>query len=206
MIGLPSLSTRRLLLRPFTLADAPDVQRLAGDLEIAENSLHLPHPYEDGMAERWIGTHRIGFAWGDRLILAVTHRNEKHLIGTVGLGIERDHDRAELGYWIGRPYWNRGYATEAVGAIIGYGFQELGLNRIHALHFSRNTASGRVMQKVGMAHEGRLRQHVRKWGVYEDVEVYGVVREEYDAARTPAPALQNGGEEAGYGLPHPDKG
>ena len=99
------------------------------------------------------------------------------MIGAVGLRIEREDQRAELGYWIGRPYWNQGYCTEAARAVLDFGFEQLGLNRIYASHFTRNPASGRVMQKLGMTHEGRLRQHVRKWDAFEDVEVYAVLRE-----------------------------
>jgi [ribosomal protein S5]-alanine N-acetyltransferase len=173
-----TLHTPRLTLRPFTLEDAPDVQRLAGDYDVASTALLIPHPYEDGLAGEWIGTHRTGFESGELAVFAVVHGTGEHLIGAVGLGIEREHDRAELGYWIGKPYWNRGYATEAVGAIIPYGFRTFRLNRIRGSHFTRNPASGRVMQKAGMLYEGRLRQHVKKWGRYEDLMVYGVLRED----------------------------
>ncbi|MBU2608357.1 MAG: GNAT family N-acetyltransferase, partial [Chloroflexi bacterium] len=62
---------------------------------------------------------------------------------------------------------------------LGYGFEVLGLNRIHARHFTRNPASGRVMQKIGMTHEGSLRQHIKKWGQLEGLEVCGILRSEY---------------------------
>jgi ribosomal-protein-alanine N-acetyltransferase len=63
--------------------------------------------------------------------------------------------------------------------MLDYAFRDLGLNRVHASHLSRNPASGRVMQKLGMSHEGRLRQHVKKWGIFEDIEKYGILRSEY---------------------------
>ena len=78
---------------------------------------------------------------------------------------------------LGRPFWGRGYATEAARAVIEYGFSVLNLHRIYAMHFSRNPASGRVMEKCGMVHEGRFREHVRKWGVFEDVDLRGILRE-----------------------------
>lgn len=174
----PTLHTQRLTLRLFMLEDAPDVQRLAGDYGVASTALLIPHPYTDGLAEEWIGTHQPGFETGELAVFAAVHRAEGYLVGAASLGIEREHDRAELGYWIGRPYWNRGYATEAVRAIIPYGFRVLGLNRIRGSHFPRNPASGRVMQKAGMRYEGCLRQHVKKWGRYEDLMVYGVLRED----------------------------
>ena len=101
------------------------------------------------------------------------------LVGAVGLELQRDHDRAELGYWIGVPHRNRGYATEAARAVLGYAFETLGLHRVFAFHYSKNAASGRVLQKIGMTHEGRRRAHPLKWGEYLDNEVYGILRDEW---------------------------
>jgi ribosomal-protein-alanine N-acetyltransferase len=99
-------------------------------------------------------------------------------VGAVGLILAPAHDRAELGYWIGAPYWGRGYATEASRAVVRWGFEGLGLRRIHASHFPRNPASGRVLEKLGMRHEGTLRQHVKKWDEYLDLESYGLLADE----------------------------
>jgi RimJ/RimL family protein N-acetyltransferase len=175
----PIIETERLILRPFSLDDAPEVQRLAGERDIAANTLTIPHPYEDGMAEEWISTHQEGFDKGELFNLAITRRSDGALIGAIGLVVKPQHECAELGYWVGKPYWNRGYCTEAARALVGYGFESLGLNRIYSHHFVRNPASGRVMQKIGMAHEGRLRQHVKRWGAFEDLEQYGILRNEY---------------------------
>jgi RimJ/RimL family protein N-acetyltransferase len=174
----PTLETERLVLRPYTLDDAADVRRLAGDPVVADTALNIPHPYPEGAAEAWIGQHQGWFDAGEGVVYAVTLRATGELLGSVSMGINRKHNRAEMGYWIGKPYWNQGYATEAARALVGYGFQELGLNRIFAYHFSRNPASGRVMQKAGMAYEGRLRQHDKKEDGYEDLEAYGILRED----------------------------
>jgi [ribosomal protein S5]-alanine N-acetyltransferase len=172
----PAIETDRLLLRPFQMADADDVQRLAGDRAVADTTLNIPHPYEDGLAERWISNHRDWFEHREQAVFAITLRSNGTLIGTIGLRIDPADERAELGYWIGKPYWNQGYCTEAARAILDFGFQQLGLNRIFAHHFARNPASGRVMQKLGMAHEGRLPQHIKKWNAFEDLELYGVLK------------------------------
>jgi len=174
----PTLETKRLRLRRFTLADAADVQRLAGDRDVA-STMMIPHPYEVGMAEHWVSTHLEGFNRGELATFAITLRESAVLVGAISLTIRRKHSRGELGYWIGKPYWNRGYCTEAAKAILQFGFVELGLNRIHASHFTRNPASGRVMQKIGMTYEGRLRQHVEKWGVFEDLDLYGILPGEF---------------------------
>jgi [ribosomal protein S5]-alanine N-acetyltransferase len=182
MIPQPTLRTGRLALRPFELTDAAVVQRLAGDREIADTTLTVPHPYRDGMAEAWIGTHRELWGKQDRAVFAVTSESDG-VVGAIGLHLHLAHRRAELGYWIGRPFWNRGYATEAAQALIAYGFETLGLNRINASHLTRNPASGRVMTKAGMTLEGILRQHMVKWDIPEDVAEYAILREDYDGAR-----------------------
>ena len=179
----PTLETERLVLRPFELSDAPRVKLLAGDRDIAAMTLNVPHPYEDGMAEKWIGAHQERFDKGEEVVLAVTLRESGELIGAIGLILKRDHDKAELGYWIGKPYWGRGFCTEAARAVLRYAFTELGLNRVHAYHFHHNPASGRVLQKIGMTHEGLLRQHVKKWGQFIDNELYSILRSEFENTR-----------------------
>ena len=138
----PTIETERLILRPFELSDAKDVQRLAGDWAIADTTLNVPYPYEDGMAEQWISTHEQKFEAGELANFAIVFRAGGTLIGAIGLRIVQRFDRAELGYWIGKPYWNQGYCTEAGHAVLRYGFTELNLNRIHASHLKRNPASG----------------------------------------------------------------
>jgi RimJ/RimL family protein N-acetyltransferase len=175
----PTLETGRLLLRPFTLSDAPDVKRLAGDRAIADTTLNIPHPYEDGMAEKWIATHQPQFEAGKLANFAITLRDTAELTGAVGLSIVARFDHAELGYWVGVPFWNRGYCTEAAEAVLDYGFNTLNLNRIYATHLKRNPSSGRVMQKLGMQHEGVARQHVKRWNRYEDLVLYGILKVEW---------------------------
>lgn len=186
--GRPTLETPRLILRPFALADAPDVQRLANDRDIASTTMNIPHPYEDGMAEAWIAMQDARFALGELVVFAIVARATRTLLGSIGLTIQTEHERAELGYWMGKPFWGGGYCTEAAAAVVGYAFGTLELNRVYAHHLTRNPASGRVMQKIGMHHEGRLRQHVKKWGVLEDLETYSILRDEWSGAEDRAPS------------------
>jgi RimJ/RimL family protein N-acetyltransferase len=181
VIEQPILSTARLILRPFSLADARDVQRLAGAYEIASTTAVIPHPYEDGMAEAWIGTHPAQLADGTGLVYAITLRATQDLCGAIGLTIKPAHRRAEMGYWIGVPFWGQGYCTEAAAALRDHAFRALGLHRLVAVHMARNPASGRVMQKIGMRHEGVLRQHELRWGAFETIECYGLLRSEWEA-------------------------
>jgi ribosomal-protein-alanine N-acetyltransferase len=179
MREMPVLRTERLVLRPFAVSDAVDVQRLAGDWAIADTTLNIPHPYEDGMAEQWIATHKPRFEEGKLCNFAVTLRDSGDLVGAIGLVITRRFDHAELGYWIGKPYWGKGFCTEAARAVIDYGFTVLGLQRIHASHLARNPASGRVMRNIGMKQEGTLRGHAKKWDKYEDLVLYGILKQEW---------------------------
>jgi len=141
----------------------------------------IPHPYPDGAAEEWIGGHAGAFERGESVDFAIESRDEGVLVGAIGLGLEQEHDRAELGYWIGVPFWSRGYATEAGRAVLAYAFDSLGLQRVYAFHFANNPASGRVLRKIGMTHEGTRRAHTLKWGEYLDNEAYGILRAEWSA-------------------------
>ncbi len=178
----PSLRTERLILRAFTLKDAPDIQRLVGEWRVARTLLSVPHPYEDGLAEEWISGHRSEFERGESVHFAVVLREWGKLCGACGLMINSSDANAELGYWIGLPYWGRGYASEGAREVVRYGFEELGLHRVYAAHFGNNSASGRVLRKIGMSYEGTRREHHRKYGDYEDLVEYGLLASEWRAA------------------------
>ena len=171
----PLLQTPRLVLRPFELADAPDVQRLAGAREIADTTLRIPHPYPDGAAAEWIKTHGPAWERGAGVSYAITLREAPAVVGAIGLEIARHSSWGELGYWVAVSNWNRGYCTEAARTVLAFGFNELLLHRIQARHLTRNPASGRVLQKIGMRLEGIHREAVRKWDRFEDLAVYGVL-------------------------------
>lgn len=177
----PTLHTERLHLDPFTLGDAEAVHLYAGDPEVARTTANIPHPYPEGAAETWILSHARGNAERGDVTLAIRD-SANDLVGAIGLGLSPAHRHAEAGYWIGRPFWGCGYATEALQRLIAYGFGELALERIFARHLSCNPASGRVMQKSGMTWEGCQRRHICKNGNFEDVELYGLLREDYQGA------------------------
>lgn len=176
---LPVLLTPRLQLRPFTLQDAPEVRRLAGAREVAATTLRIPHPYPEGAAEAWILTHAGAWERREELNLAIVRRADDVLLGAIGLVLAPADERAELGYWIGVPYWGRGFATEAARALVSWAFHELGLQRVHACHAAANPASGAVLRKVGMTLEGTQRRHFVKWGQPDDLVLWGILREEF---------------------------
>ncbi len=179
MNNQPVIHTKNLILRPFLLADAHRVQKLAGDIKIAQTTLNIPHPYENGMAEAWIGTHRESFNDGKGVTYAIVRNDTNELIGAIGLMINSYHKKAELGYWIGFPYWGNGYCAEASIALIKYGFVEIDLNKIYARALVSNIGSWTVMEKAGMIYEGTLRQEVIKDGIPYDLKSYAVLREDF---------------------------
>ena len=173
------LRTARLTLEPFTPADAAQVAAVINDREIARSTQNIPHPYDESMARAWIAGHAAGVERHSPVVFAVRLTETGELVGAVGLVLNADHRRAELGYWVARAAWGRGYATEAARALVHHGFEVLGLERIHAAHFAHNPASGRVMEKVGMRREGLQAGHVIKWGAREDLVLYGMLREDH---------------------------
>ena len=183
MKSRPTLQTHRLCLRPLTLEDAPRVQQLASDKDIARTTLTIPHPYPDGAAAQWIGTHQERFEKDELVNFAIARKDDGALLGVISLKLDLAQANAELGYWIGKPFWNHGYTTEAAKAVLAYGFKELKLHRIYAHYMAHNPASGRVMEKIGMTYEGRLRGHILKWGTFYDVVAYSILADEFQANR-----------------------
>jgi ribosomal-protein-alanine N-acetyltransferase len=183
MTAPQELTTARLLLRPLEQGDTPAIVRLAGAREIGSMTANIPHPYTEQDARAFLARASEEFRSGLSVSFAICVSPARELCGAVGLNIAPAHQRAELGYWIGVPFWGKGYATEAARAVVAFGFRTLGLHRIFAFHFAENAASGRVLEKIGMRHEGRLREHVKKWDRFIDLENYGLLKSEFRAGK-----------------------
>ncbi len=176
----PTLESDRLLLRQFDVTDAPEIKRLASAKEIAQYT-SIPHPYGDGVAESWIEMLAREFEAGNTLAFAVTRKSDGQFMGCSSLRMQSRHNIAAMGYWIGVPYWGKGFTTEAAREVMAFGFNALNLHRIYAEHMGTNLGSGKVMQKIGMKLEGRLREHFDRYGEREDSVVYGMLRSEFEA-------------------------
>lgn len=178
-LRLPEIVTPRLLLRRMTMADAQDVFAYSRDPEVSRHVLWDAHrSIQDSRAYlRFIQRqYRAGEAssWG------IVLRETGHLIGTIGfMWINRENRSAEAGYSLARAHWNRGYMTEALRAVLRYGFEELDLHRIEAQHETDNAASGRVMEKAGMRREGVLRGRLYNKGKFVDVALYAAIAGEW---------------------------
>jgi len=177
------LRTDRLMLRGYEPHDIPALLPLIGTREVATTTLRIPHPYSESDAHDFLRMAEDHLATGRGLHLGIFLRENGALCGGVGLTINNDHRRAELGYWLGVPYWGKGYATEAAKALVDYGFETLNLHRIFAGHFAGNSASANVLKKIGMRHEGIERGHILKWGDFIDIEIYGMILSDWQALR-----------------------
>lgn len=173
------LETERLILRALTPEDAPRIAELAGAREISLTTMTVPHPYTHDDAVDFINGARHAMIQDEQATFAITLKPQGAMIGCIGVGNDRRHQRGELGYWMGVPYWGKGYTSEAARRVVQFAFEDLGLNRVYASYFTHNPASARVMQKIGMTYEGTLRQHYRRWDEYKDAGFYGIIREEY---------------------------
>ncbi|MDH3232283.1 MAG: GNAT family N-acetyltransferase [Alphaproteobacteria bacterium] len=145
------LKTDRLVLRPLTLADAPAVQTLCGNWNVARMLSVVPHPYPDGLAETWIAGVATARGRGDDHVFAIEHSGE--LVGAAG--IEKRGDAHELGYWIAEAWWGRGLASETATRLVRHAFEDLGLKRLTSGYFDENLASGRVLEKCGFRITGK---------------------------------------------------
>ena len=174
---MPTLETPRLLLRKVAMADARDLFIYGRDPEVARHVLWEPYRTEaDARAYvRFLQRQYRGdqpSSWG------IVYKIENRMIGTIGfMWRNQDHNSAEIGYSLARPYWNRGIMSEALREALRFGFERLGLHRIEAQHESDNPASGRVMEKAGMRREGTLRGRLYNKGRYVDVELYAILRD-----------------------------
>ncbi|WP_377890169.1 GNAT family N-acetyltransferase [Alkalihalobacillus sp. R86527] len=173
------LDAERIVLRTFKEDDAARIQELANNKEVA-SIIGLPHPYELAHAKEWIDIQPGLIQEGTEYPLAVYSKNHDAIIGTVCIRIDKKNNQGELGYWIGRPFWGKGYATEAVKRMIDFGFVELRLNKVWATAITRNEGSIKVLKNAGMEQEGILRENRFVLGTYEDAAMYGVLKREYD--------------------------
>ena len=175
---MPNLRTQRLLLRKLTMSDAQDIFTYSSDPEVAKHVLWEAHqnPAESrGYIRYMLRKYRMGepSSWGIELV------DENRIIGTIGfMWYNAENNSAEVGYSLSRAYWGKGIMTEALSAVVRYGFERLHLNRIEAQHEVDNPASGAVMRKVGMRREGTLRSRLYNKGKFVDVDLYAILRKD----------------------------
>jgi RimJ/RimL family protein N-acetyltransferase len=148
----PVVSTERLILRGPVVTDAPAIATLVNDRNVSGMTGMIPHPYGLADAEAWISRAQ-GGDWDRDANWVIEHQNFG-VVGGIGFKGGGAQDRPEIGYWLGRPFWNRGYATEAVRGALKWVKRDWRRNVVVAGHFADNPASGQVLCKAGFLYTG----------------------------------------------------
>lgn len=180
MNNFPKIETERLVLNKLKLEYVPLITSYMSHKEMSEHTLTIPNPYHEKHATEWIERSFEKYKKGYGFVFGIFLKDNKTLIGAIDLNIDQKNQRAVFGYWIATNFWNNGYMTEALKAIISFGFNNLQLNKIYANHLVENVASGFVMQKAGMILEGEFKEHHKVNGVFRDMRQYRILKSEFE--------------------------
>ncbi len=177
----PEIGTARLSLRQLSLDDAPAIHAYASDPDVARFTLWPAHPDED-FTRKFLAnlTHPTVLSW------AIVWRESAEVVGMVFFhSLHRRHGRAELAFNLARRFWKRGIATEAATAVLDFAFRLVELNRVEATCMSDNLGSRRVLEKLGMTHEGVMRQSHRRHDGFHDMDLFSLLRDEHRTRTNP---------------------
>jgi [ribosomal protein S5]-alanine N-acetyltransferase len=178
--NLPQLTTSRLLLRKFKRTDVHDVFAYASDPEVALYTVWEQHR-DLKTTRQFVSTVLKAYRQGHPAPWAIVLRKTGKLIGAIVLrNWSFAHSRAEVGYVLSREYWGKGYVTEALNAVLAFGFSEMELHRIEAKAVPENRGSTRVMEKAGMKCEGLLRDYEFVKGAYHSLNLYSILKNDFD--------------------------
>ena len=172
----PTIETHRLLLNAPTAEDIDTIVSVLNHKVYADNAVMIPYPYTAQSAQYWLQLAADAVANESGYIFAIRLKESPTIIGGIELSKNKSLHKAEIGYWLDQKYWNHGLMTEAVQAVLQFGFETIKLKKIYATHFDYNLASGKVMQKAGMTQEAILRCHTYKEGVYHDHVMYSLIK------------------------------
>ena len=183
MFSMPTLETKRLVLRRINIHDAKDIFEYSKDKEVARHVLWSAQK-ELGEAKDYCRFMMRRYRNDEPSSWGIIDKATNRLVGTIGyMDYNEDNATVEVGYSLARWLWNGGYMTEALTRVIAYTFESMDVNRIEAQHELENPSSGRVMEKCGMRKEGELRQRLYNKGRYVDVALYAILKEDYDKAK-----------------------
>lgn len=188
---MPVLETERLRLRKLTMHDAADIYSYSQDPRVAQHVLWDAHR-SIGESKAYLRYMLRKYRMNEPASWGIELKSTGQIIGTIGyMWIQTDNAAAEVGYSLSRMHWGKGIMTEALERVIAYAFDSLNLNRVEAIHELDNPASGAVMRKCGMQREGTLRQKLMNKGKFVDVDIYAIVRSDYQRiAKDRAPYLR----------------
>lgn len=179
MNSFPSLHTERLTLRGYRDTDFNQMVDVLNNENITKETANIPYPFTNEDALKRVEFITKGFENKTNYIFVITKNEKDSLIGQIGLHLDVQNNKAEIGYWISEAFWGKGIATESLTALLKFGFEELNLNKIFATHFLDNPSSGKVLIKNGMIKEGLLKDEYKKRDKYCSVNQYRLTKEEY---------------------------
>lgn len=179
MHDFPQLNSKRLLLKGTDISDVPSMVTHLNNQKISSQLLNIPFPYTEADAIKRLEFINNGFKNQERFVFSIHFKEKNGLIGQMGLHLDKENDRAEIGYWVAEDYWGRGIASEALHCILKFGFDELKLHKIYATHYPDNPSSGKVLLKNQMIRECELKDHYKINGEYKSVIQYRLTKEEY---------------------------
>ena len=184
--GAPLIETQRLILRKLEMNDANRMfDYIFSDHRVMDNLIKGPHESISETINRLTEITNQYMSetfcyWG------IEVKESGELIGTIDLfNINEDTENCEVGYNIGFNWWNKGYGTEALHAVVEFAFRIMDIHKISATHNIDNPASGKIMLKVGMKREGIIRHMIRKNNQYKDCGIYGILQQEYFETNLP---------------------
>ena len=174
------MESKRLFLRNVMMSDLEDLLTYAGDYNVADTmNGSIPHPYSREAAQLWISKHQEDSSKSAAISWAISKKPNRVFIGSIQLRIDKERKSARFSYWLGKPFWNQGFASEAGKKVIEYGFKLLNLDRIEADHFDRNPSSGAVLRKLGFQHTGNVCKQEKLENRQENFEMYCLLKEDY---------------------------
>jgi len=186
MKTFPTLHTPRLTLGQLEVSDIPTIIQYAQNpnIYISKMLRTMPYPYAEKDAIFWLNKARTEFEKETAYIFRIGLSATGEFIGGIGLHVKKEHQKAVIGYWIGEPFWGKGYMTETLGAVLTFGFETLNLNKMQAVHKASNVASGKVMVKNRMIKEAELVDDDFKDGKFHTLIQYRLTKREYEHLKT----------------------
>ncbi len=178
MKTFPTLHTSRLTLGQLEISDIPTITAYASNPNVSKMLRTMPYPYAEKDAIFWLNRSRTEFEKQTSYIFRIGLATGE-FIGGIGLHIKKAHQKAVIGYWIGEPFWGKGYMTEALGAVLEFGFETLNLNKIQAVYKLDNPQSGKVMAKNNMIQEAELVDDMYQNGQFHTLIQYRLTKREY---------------------------
>lgn len=175
-----TIEGKRVLIRKLRIEDSDPIFLLVNDPEVVRWTTRIPHPYPEDAAAEFICNCQGQWQKGEAFVFAQILMQSGEFLGVIGLSnVARTHGCAELGFWTGRPYWNNGFATEAVSLVLRFAFDDLGLHRVYASTFEKNAGSRKVLEKNRFSLEGIMREAVVRYDQRHNFLNYGILSREF---------------------------